>query len=78
MRYNPSLKPLTLVGYEDQEGEFSMTNNGHTGKGGPQGPGHEWSAGKAGVGCRERHAQRLRAQPWSWRPQTCGRTGARP
>ncbi|XP_008524612.2 carbonic anhydrase 6 [Equus przewalskii] len=30
MWYNPSLKPLTLVGYEDQEGEFSMTNNGHT------------------------------------------------
>ncbi|XP_066122680.1 carbonic anhydrase 6 [Saccopteryx bilineata] len=32
VRYNPSLKALNLTGYgsESQDGEFSMTNNGHT------------------------------------------------
>ncbi|KAI5139477.1 Carbonic Anhydrase 6 [Manis pentadactyla] len=30
VQYNPSLKALKLTGYEDQAGEFLMTNNGHT------------------------------------------------
>ncbi|XP_004425606.1 PREDICTED: carbonic anhydrase 6 [Ceratotherium simum simum] len=30
VQYNPSLTALTLVGYDDQESEFPMTNNGHT------------------------------------------------
>ncbi|XP_007940846.1 carbonic anhydrase 6 [Orycteropus afer afer] len=30
VRYNPALKDLKLTGYEAQEGEFPMTNNGHT------------------------------------------------
>ncbi|XP_051029838.1 carbonic anhydrase 6 [Phodopus roborovskii] len=30
VRFNRSLKPLTLKGYEDDNLEFSMTNNGHT------------------------------------------------
>lgn len=31
MQYNPALRALSLTGYEAQEGEFSMINNGHTG-----------------------------------------------
>uniref|UniRef100_A0A2K6Q055 Carbonic anhydrase n=1 Tax=Rhinopithecus roxellana TaxID=61622 RepID=A0A2K6Q055_RHIRO len=30
VRYNPALKGLKLTGYETQEGEFPMVNNGHT------------------------------------------------
>uniref|UniRef100_A0A8C3YD01 Carbonic anhydrase n=1 Tax=Catagonus wagneri TaxID=51154 RepID=A0A8C3YD01_9CETA len=30
VHYKPSMKALSLVGYEAQAGEFSMTNNGHT------------------------------------------------
>ncbi|XP_012662698.2 carbonic anhydrase 6 [Otolemur garnettii] len=30
VHYNPSLKALNLTGYDTQEGEFSMVNNGHT------------------------------------------------
>uniref|UniRef100_A0A2K5JCT7 Carbonic anhydrase 6 n=1 Tax=Colobus angolensis palliatus TaxID=336983 RepID=A0A2K5JCT7_COLAP len=30
VRYNPALKGLELTGYETQEGEFPMVNNGHT------------------------------------------------
>uniref|UniRef100_A0A4X1W7S7 Carbonic anhydrase 6 n=1 Tax=Sus scrofa TaxID=9823 RepID=A0A4X1W7S7_PIG len=30
VQYNPALRALSLTGYEAQEGEFSMINNGHT------------------------------------------------
>ncbi|XP_077831973.1 carbonic anhydrase 6 isoform X2 [Macaca mulatta] len=30
VQYNPALKGLKLTGYETQEGEFPMVNNGHT------------------------------------------------
>lgn len=34
MRFNPALTALNLTGYDDnQDGQFPMTNNGHTGKG---------------------------------------------
>lgn len=32
VQYNPTLQALKLTGYKAQGGEFSMINNGHTGK----------------------------------------------
>lgn len=37
VKFNRSLKPLILKGYGDDNLEFSMTNNGHTGQGAPVG-----------------------------------------
>lgn len=32
VKFNPKLEPLTLEGYETQQGQFEMINNGHTGE----------------------------------------------
>lgn len=32
VQYNPDLPALNLTGYDVQGGEYSMINNGHTGK----------------------------------------------
>lgn len=34
-QFNPQLKALNLTGYDTAFESLSMTNNGHTGKGGP-------------------------------------------